>query len=165
MALSANIVIDFQATLTKPRDLNTALIPLSKRVAYALVDGTGANQVNILFDDNRSLTTTGVDVLNLASGMTNGFGDAIAAVKIKGIFIVSSPTNANPITLRQAASSGVPLFTGATAGINIRPGGSLLWVAAETTGIAVTVGSSLLEVVNGGVPTISYDLVILGATV
>jgi hypothetical protein len=168
MALNANLVIDWAAVMAQANDISSLSLTLAKRVALVLSAGTTVGQADLFFDDTRTVGTTGLDALNLFTGLTNGANLAVSFRKLKAMLVVASATNGQFITVSQPTTTGVSgLFSTTGAGIIIRPGTYFAWAAgaADATCVAVTSGAATINILNSGVSTISYDLVLIGTTV
>lgn len=167
MPLVSTLLVDFTATLTKALDLVTGEAPLRKRVSIPLASGTGADQADKIFSDQRTLTASATEDLDLAGGLTDAFGDAITFARVKAILIFASAANANNVLVGGAASNQfVNWVSDATDKIVVRPGGVFCLIAKDATGYAVTAGTGdLLRIGNSGAGTsVVYDIVIIGAS-
>jgi hypothetical protein len=166
MALSTTIKVDLIATLLKALDLGSATLPLSKQVSIALASGTGANQADKIWHDQRTIAASGTDSLDLAGVLTDALGDALTFARIKAVLVVAAGANTNNVNVTRPAANGAPLFLAAGDGIPVRPGGCFLWVASDAAGVVVTAGTGdLLDIVNsGGGTSVVYDIVIIGAS-
>ncbi|MGW1039889.1 hypothetical protein [Streptomyces sp. NPDC002547] len=166
MALTrTRISVGLAATQTKPDDLSTPLdtVDYSKLLSFA--DGAGAGAANLIFHDQRTLTASGTENLDLAGVLSDKFGQVLTFARVKAVLVVAAAANTNNVNVTQPASNGVPVFLAAGDGVGVRPGGIFLWVAPDATGAAVTAGTGdLLTVTNSaGGTSVTYDVLILGA--
>ena len=164
MSLTATIKASISGSHTSALDLGTAEFPFNDAYAKALADGTGADQVDRIFTDRRTINASSTDSLDLAGALTNAFG-TVTFAKIKAIKVAAAAANTNNVNVTRPASNGVPLFLAAGDGAPVLPGGVFLWVAPGA-GVAVTAGTGdLLDLVNSGAGTsVTYDLTILGTS-
>ena len=160
--LVASAVLDYSSTL----DLATGLFPLSVIKPATFTSGVGANQVDRLFCDTRTVAASATDTLDLAGGLTDPFGATMTLARIKGLVVAASTGNTNNVLLTRPATNGVPLFSAAGDAVPVRPGGFYLWCAPDATAVVVTPGTGdLIDLVNsGGGTTVTYDIVIIGAS-
>ena len=128
-------------------------------------NGNGANQANIAFSDNRSISASSTDSLDLAGGLSDVFGNAITFTEIRGIIVYSDPDNGDTLDIGGAASNGFNSWVGASGdAVILRPGGLFVLMATDADGYAVTADTGdLLDITNndsGGAAT--YDIIIMG---
>lgn len=133
---------------------------LSSALAYALpfANGTGANAINQWWTDTRTLGVS-TPVTLTASALSDGLGRTIAFSKIRLIMIKNNGT-ANLIV--GGATAPVPIFSDPTDKIPIRPGGVLLIVAPDASGIPVTVTTADGLKLDPGATACLVETLILG---
>lgn len=165
MALDTNLKIDLASTLTSALDLVTATVPLSYQKRVAMATGTGTNQADKIFSDTRTINASSNEDLDLAGVLTDALGSTLTFVKLKGLLIAASSANTNNVRVTRPASNGVPLFLAASDGIDVLPGGLLLWVG-PAAGVTVTAATGdLINVANSSSGTsVTYDVVIIGTS-
>lgn len=166
MTLSAKFVTSLVATLTDPLDLSTPSDALDYVKRITLTSGTGADQGNMLWHDQRTLAASATEDLDLAGSLVNGLGDTQTFAKIKALIVYAATANTNNVQVTRPASNGVPLFLAAGDGIPVLPGGLFSWIAPNAAAIAVTAGTGdLLTFTNSaGSTSVTYDVIILGAS-
>jgi len=167
MALNnTKLTVSLASTQTNPLDLATGQTPLSYIKSIALSSGTGTNQADRIWHDQRTLAASGSENLDLAGALTDSFGATITFARIKMVLVVASAANTNSVTVSREATNGVPLFLAASDGISVRPGGLFCWAAPDATAVAVTAGTGdLLAIANSGAGTsVTYDVVIIGSS-
>lgn len=166
MTLSTKINLRLNADLQKALDLVTpkALLPFVYEVA--LTSGAGLNQANTVWSDRRTVLASTTDSLDLAGGgLLDALGDAFAPARIKGLFVKASSANTQNFTLGRPAANGVPWLSAAGDSEIIVPAGLSAHVWPSAAGIVVTAGTGdLIDIVNGAGSSISYDIVIFGAS-
>ena len=57
----------------------------------SLTDGTGANNGDILFMDQRTVATGANDDIDLAGSLSDAFGTTVAAAELVALFIINAP--------------------------------------------------------------------------
>lgn len=139
---------------------------LKYAASHAFTDGTGANQAQKLFTDQRTLSASANESLDLSGVLADVFGAAITFTKIKAILVKAADGNTNDVVLGGAASNAwVGPFGASTHTVAVKPGGTVMFVAPDANGYAVTAGTGdLLKVANSaGGSGVTYDIVIVGA--
>lgn len=166
MALDTRLKVNLTSTQTSALDLTSRTAPLNYAYSKGLTNGSGANQANLVWSDQRTIAASATDSIDLAGSLSDAFGASITFARIKLVMVTAAGTNSNNVNLTRPASNGVPLFLAAGDGIPVRPGGSIVWCAPDATGVAVTAGTGdLIDVVNSGAgSSVVYDIVIIGAS-
>lgn len=166
MALTTRIVAQVIASLTSPRDLSTPIDALDYTQRITLENGTGTNQADMLWHDQRSLNASANEDIDLAGALTGSFGTTLTFARIKGLIVAAASGNSNNVQVARGSSNGCTIFLAASDGLVVRPGGLVAWFAPDATGIAVAAGSSdILNIANGGAGTsVTYDIVVIGAS-
>lgn len=161
--LTANMAIQLSATENDAIDLQTIRAALAYSKSKALANGTGNNQANVLWSDQRTIAASGTEDLDLAGVLVNAAGKVVTFTKIKAILIVAAAANVNNVVVTRPASNGVPLFVAAGDGIAVQPDGKF-YAEAPNAGYVVTAATGdLLTVTNSGAGTpVTYDVVIIG---
>lgn len=167
MTLTTRLVAQVAAEQRNPLDLGSGSFPLAVRQVVELANGVGAGQADRLWSDRRTLAASATDSLDLAGGLVDAFGAAITFARVRALYVAAAAGNTNTIRVGGAAANAWASWADAADNeIVLRPGGLLLLVAPDVTGYPVTAGTGdLLEVVNGsGGTTVTYDIVIVGAS-
>jgi hypothetical protein len=165
MALSGSVAANINMVLTSALDLSSATSTLSDNNSYTFTNGTGANNVNNIFSDQRTLAASATEDLDLAGSLTDAFGNTITFTKIKALLVVAASGNTNDVVVGGAGANGFDSWVSATGdSVLVKPGGCLLIVAPDATGYAVTAGTGdLLTITNSaGSTSVTYDVVIAG---
>lgn len=163
--LSTNLTLRVDAMGTKAVGTGTATDPNSLNYSISLGSGTGANQASNSFHDQRTLTASSSENLDLAGSLTNAFGTTLTFTKIKAIIIHAASSNTNNVLVGGAASNAFVNWVGdATDIITVRPGGTFILVAPDSTAYAVTASTGdILKVANSSSGTsVVYDITIIG---
>lgn len=165
MSLSTRIDLNIKGTLSEVKDLGTKEFPSEHDALYTWASGTGANQADRLFSDERQLNASASENLDVSGGLTDEWGALISLARVKAFIITADSGNTNNVNVTMGTTNGVPgIFTGASEGVIVRPGGAFVWVAPAATGAEVTDSTGdILTVTNsaGGTP-VTYKVTIIG---
>ena len=166
MALTTNLAVELDADLTSALDLVTASSPISIRERIRLTSGTGAGAADMQWSDTRTLNASASESLDLAGSLTGPFGTTLTFARIKLVLVMAADGNTNDVQVARDASAGAPLFLAASDGIAVKPGGLFLWCAPNAAGVAVTATTGdILTVTNSaGSTSVTYSIVVLGAS-
>lgn len=160
--LSLKMVLQMVGSLTSARDLSIPADNFSVDYTKAFSNGTGANQGNMIWHDQRSTDGTGED-LDLAGGVTSAFGAALTFTAVKGILIVASAANSGNVVVSRPASNGLVLFAAASDALaGLKPGGAFLFTDPSAAGLTVTASTGDLLHVAASSGTVTYDVWVWG---
>jgi hypothetical protein len=128
-----------------------------------LTSGTGANQADIFWSDERTLAASATEDLDLAGVLTDAFGTVVAAAEVVAILVIADAGNTNDVVIGNATQP-IPLFTPSTATFAVKPGG-FFFVAGPAAAGLLTVGAGAtddLKILNGGAGTgVTYQVALL----
>ena len=164
--LTTKLTTELDATLTDVLDLATAAAPITYRQQFKLASGVGLGQADKLWHDQRTINASATDPIDLAGALVDALGDVVVFARIKAIIVAAAAANVNNVNVVRDGANGVPLFLAAGDGIGVQPGGLFVWVAPTAAGVIVTAGTGdLLNMVNsGGGSSVTYDVIIIGAS-
>jgi len=166
MALTSKVTLRINATQTGSNDLGNPQFPMAFSQIDNMLDGTAAGQADLLFSDQRTITASSNEDLDLSGSLTDVYGTTLAFVKVKVIAIYAASGNTNNVQVGPAASNGfLGPFADASDQIDIAPGGTML-LTAPSAGWTVTASTGdLLNIANSGAGTgVTYDIVIIGTS-
>ena len=163
-ALSLNVMLKMVGALSNALDLSTPTDAFLKDYSLTFANGTGINQANMLWHDQRTLTASAAETLDISGGLTSAFGTTIVFTAIKGLLVYAASGNTNDVQVTRPASEGVTLFLAASDGIAVRPGGVFLWVDPTAAGTAVVAATSddLTFTKSAGSTSVTWDVWIWG---
>ncbi len=171
MPLTSAFALQVQADYTKAVGaLATDRMPLSDLFSVALASGTSAGQADMVFADTRVLAPSSNEDIDL-NGTTfkTPFGDSLALLRVKGIVVRANAANSNNVVVGAAAATPWTGLLTATGTVTLRPGAVFSAFAGVADAVTYAVGAGatdLLRVANSGAGTsVTYDIVIVGATV
>lgn len=165
MTLALSLTLKVLSKLTNALDLSSPLDELSKDYSVTLGSGNGANQGNSHFHDTRTLAASATEELDLAGGLTGPFGATVTFTKVKALIIRAASGNVNDVLIGGAAvNAWVAPFGDATDVVKVKPGGTLVLIAPDANGYAVTAGTGdKLKVANSAAGTsVTYDVIVIG---
>ncbi len=130
-----------------------------------LANGTGSNQADKAFTDQRSLSASGSEELDLAGGLTTN-GETLTFVKVKAIVIEAAAANGGNIVVGGASSNAFQGPFGDASDTLEIPAGGKVALFAPVGGWAVTAGTGdLLQIANDDSGSAaSYEIDIIGTS-
>lgn len=167
MALDSKLLVQVTAEHTSPLDLASGKVPLTLRKLVELASGVGAGQANRIFHDRRTIAASGTDTLDLAGSLADAFGATITFARIKGLVIAAAAANTNNVLVGGHESAAWASWVDAADNeVIVRPGGVLALFAPDATAYAVAATTGdILQIANSSSGTsVTYDIVILGAS-
>ena len=157
------ITLSLNIMHTKASDLNTLKDEIVLSRGLTLANGTGANQADTVFHDNRTLADGANETLDLNDGtLSDQFGDAVTLDILKTIYIKNNSSDAS-LLIGGAAATQLGLFADGTDILTLRPGGEFFMTAADANGIDTTTNPDLKMAHNGtGTSSLTYDIIVIG---
>lgn len=164
MPLTTTISLSLIAKLTAAGDIGTPTVDVAYSQSLSLATGVGANQADMIWTDQRTLAASATEDIDLAGVLTSLLGGTLTLVRVKFLYVFAATGNTNNVQVRRGATNGVPIFTAVSAGMDLKPGGSLLWTDPSAGGVAVTAGTGdLINFTNSGAGTsVTYDILVGG---
>ena len=163
MSLVTTGIVSLTGTLTKVFDHANGSFPASLGVPLNMSTGTGANQADLVFSDQR---TTAAEDLDLAGTLVDAFGDTITMARVKAILIKADPANTLDVFVGGGTNPLIGWIADPTDIVEIKPGGAFMVWAPDATAYPVTAGTGdILKVAaSDGATPITYDIIIIGAS-
>ena len=160
--LQSSVQVAISGVLTNALGLSTPEDSLSKSFRDSLATGTGLDQADRMWHDQRTLTSESEE-LDLAAGLTDGLGETITFAKVKCIAIFNLST-AGSLTVGGSATevAFVNWVSDFSDKIVIGPGGCFLLWNPSLAGYVVTPTSGDKLKINSGAETLTYDIIIIG---
>jgi hypothetical protein len=167
MALSTIIETRINAAFTAVGDLGTPTYNQDQNSRFQWDTGVGANQADVIWSDERSVSTGATDSLDVAGVLSGLLGGTLSMARVKAVRVRNSNAAGTPnttnISLTRPATNGVPIFAAAGDAIPIHPGGEVLIVAPSAGGYVVTAATAdLIDIVNAAGATAVYRIEIIG---
>lgn len=166
--LATVLTMNMEGKYEDALDFHNVLDRLNKSFGDTMATGTGANQADQMWHDQRTLTAASEE-LDLSGGgavaLVDGFGDTLTFVKIRCVLIQNlNTTSGHDLTVGAAAATQfVGWFGAVTETTTVDPEGIMLqWSPSD--GWAVGAGASDMLKIDAGANTITYNIVILGTS-
>lgn len=162
LAGKTDVVISLEGK--KALDLAATLDELKISSGIDWTFGTGANQVNLLWHDKRTLADGANETIAIYSGATekNAFGDLLTMEAIKFLYIKNKSADAT-LKILGTAVTAIPICSDPSDIIEIPPGGMFLWTCPTAAGIVTTTNENLkLEHDGTGSDTMDIEIVVMG---
>lgn len=163
MSVSAEILARLKINQTGSNDFGGPNFSPVLEMLVQLTDGTAANQADLAFVDERSLTSGGTDSLDLNGVLSDAFGASIAAVEIVALMIINKPRAGTPVNTSDLTIGGGTNGVFATAmPFVLKPGAVFLLAAGDAAGVKTVVPTTadILTIVNGAAAN-KYQIAIL----
>ena len=166
MALTSRVEWKIDSTLTSALDLVTVTSPLAFTDQMDLTTGTGAGQADMQWSDERTLSASANEDLDLAGSLTGPLGTTLTFARIKAVYFKADAGNTNAVQVTRPASNGAPLFMAAGDGISLAAGERWAWWSPTAAGKVVTATTGdLINVANSSSGTgVTYRVVVIGAS-
>lgn len=166
-SLSSTIRISVVADLQNVLDLVTATSPMASNTTYTFTNGTGANKVQKIFSDTRTLTASSSEDIDLSGVLTDPLGATISMTKMKALVVKAAAANTNNVNLGGIPSNSFPMlgvFNDSSDIVSIKPGGMFAYISPDANGVAVTAGSAdTFKLANSsGSTSVTYDIIVIG---
>lgn len=169
MTLTSKLAVVASASLVNPLDLGEAKAAMSQTYLAELASGTAVGQADLVFHDRRTLAASTSEDLDLAGVLLDPLGQVLTFARIKGIVVAAAAANTNDVIVGAAATTPWDRLLNATGTVTVRPGGvfAAFGGAADAVGYTVTPATGdLLKVANSGaVTSVTYDVIVIGASV
>ena len=162
MILTGSMKVTLATNRTFTGDLESGASNISAAIAAAFANGTGDNQIDLVYQDTETLITDATKTYDLDALVDPITGDAVVFAKVKAIVFYSKLTANKVLTLGAGDFQGP--FSGVGDSVAIPPEGFFV-AAAPITGWVVTPtsGNGLLITNASGGPS-EYDIYIIGTS-
>ena len=161
-SIQASVSVTYNGTVGE-NGVDTASLPVAYLVNQALANGTGANQAEVIYKDNRTLAAGASDTIDLHGGtFKDAFGNGIVLSKVLALVIKNAGGSSGTLTVGDAATNAWAAALGATGTVIVDIGGALVLIAPSATGYPVSSASFELKVLNNGAGNSTYDILVIG---
>ena len=143
--------------------LTTVTAPMDIDYTQRFASGTGANQANALWQDDRTLAASASENLDFSGSLTDVFGNSITCTKLKALIVKAASANTNDVDVGGGSTTIAGLFGATNDIVSVRPGGVFIYTSPNANGVTITGGSAdVLTVANSGSGTsVLYDIIVL----
>lgn len=162
---AGNIKLALAGTFSGANDLSTVSQAINYTKSFNITNGTGADQANMIFMDQRTIAASGTDDLDLAGALTNAYGTTITFTSIKGLIVYAAAANTNDVHVGGSGSNQFLSWVGHSSDlVVVKPGGLLALINPQANGYAVTASTGdILRIANSaGTTGVTYDIILLG---
>lgn len=163
MTLSADVRFKVSAVFTGQNDLNNPEFRPVLEFFKSFSDGTGEDEANLVWTDERTLAASTSESLDFAGILTDVYGAVITAAELVLLAVIADADNTNNVVIGDAASP-IPLLGGTNPTLPVKPGGAVLLIGPNSAGLANVSGggNDLLKVANSGAgSSVTYKILVL----
>ena len=167
MAIQATLTASLSATETGGNTYTDKFTPLVQKV-QKIADGTAANQADILYANERTVTTGADDDIDLAGVLTDAFGSTITAAELVALIVINQQqdgtANTTDLTIGNGSNPFVGFLGGTTPTVGpIKPGGCFMLFAGDAAGIGTVTATTadILRITNSAGASATYQIAIL----
>ena len=164
MPLSTTIKASVEFNQSGGADFGPQRFAGSVSTLLQLASGTGANQADIVWADERTVASATADDIDLYGVLTSAFGATINAVEVVAFLLINAPLDplatANTTSLTVGGdAAAVPNITSGPIG----PRGAMLLVDPDAGGLATVTATTgdVIQVTNGSGAAATYQVVLV----
>lgn len=164
---SIDVLLSIKAYTSKASDLANPVYAPELKKQIQLEGGTAANKADIVWGDERTVSSASNDDIDLSGALADAFGDTVTAAEMVGLAIVSDAANTTTLTIGvNGTNPWVAMFAASGDGIKVPPGGVFFIMAPDANGLGAVSGGSadLLRVANGSGAAATYKIMIIART-
>lgn len=167
MAITGFVRLNMGLEHTEDLDLTTP-VETFPALTYTVSSGTSDNQMDQIWHDQRTLSASASEELDLADGtLVDAFGTALTFAEVRFIFIMASEENTNDVVVGGTVThEWLGWLSAAGSTFNLAPGAMTGGYCPKDGDWAVSSGSSdTIQIANGGAGTsVTYDIYIGGTS-
>jgi hypothetical protein len=152
---SATIIARLSAVDLGANDFGGPVFAPTMEAVISLTAGTAAGEANLVWFDERAITTGASLDLDLSGVLTDAFGATITAVELVALFVINGPRSGTANTTNLTIGAGTNPIVGYLGGTNptigpIRPGSFVLLGSSDAAGYgAITAATGdILRITN-----------------
>lgn len=167
-----SVSVRFRTFVTQTSDLLSGSLAQDVNFSDELTNGTGTDQANQTYFDNKTLAASGSQSYDLAGSLTDAFSNTITFARIKGIVVWNKSTDGILQVGRGTGADGTNAWdtwitstaADGSEGVFVRPGGIFVLYTPDATAYAVTAGTvDILLITETAAAECEYDLALIGA--
>lgn len=160
-----DITARIKGEITRAGDIASVRGDIDESFLLQLTQGTGTGKFDQVFTDERTITASGTENLDLAAVLADVFGATFTAAKVKAILVIADADNTNNVVLFGAASNPFngPL-SGTTPKVTLEPGCAFLFTSKVGWTVTAGTGDIILVANSGGGTPVTYRIVLLMAS-
>lgn len=163
-ALTSSVQVTLGSDHTSAVGLSTARDNVGYSINKTFSNGSGTTQVaDLVYHGSRTLSPASNETLDFYGSLTDAFGNTLNFARIKSIAI--EQTSASMTLTVGNAAAPLPIFSPATATVDVQPSG-VLAVVFPLSGVAVTdTTADGLKIDNPGASTSTYKIHVIGSSI
>ncbi len=164
--VAGTILDSVRITSKKSADLSVPQDPFSLSVSKSVTFGSGDDQMDQIWHDQRTLALSTSEDLDLSGALVNAFGGSVLFATVKLIMIQNVGGNRANLAVGGAALNTADLFFSDSTDIMLLDDGGVFLYYQPNTGFTITAGTAdILQIENldGGQAAI-YNIVIGGTS-
>jgi len=126
--------------------------------------GTGANQVQVIYQDTITLADAGTDTIDLYASGTylDVFNVDLTMTAIKFLYVKNNSADAT-LQLFGGAANDLPIVADTSDIVEVPPGGIFVWANPTAAGTVITTNKNLKITHDGtGSDTMDVDIIAMG---
>ena len=151
----ANLFLEYKGAV----EVGTPKIVVARFGPISWTWGTSDNQINLLFQDSRSIGVAG-ETIDMTAGQIDCFGNVMSMTFLKFLYVKNTHAT---LVLELFGNTSLDLLImggGLTDALEVPPGGEFYW-SAPVAGIDVTTNLKLF-IASKTDATITYDIIMGG---
>lgn len=160
----AELRVKLTASQAASNDLGTPRFASELEAVLQFAAGTGANQADLFWGDERTLAASATENLDLAGVLSDAFGSTMTAAELVAIVVIANSANTNNVVVGGAASNTLLMLGDATDKVPVKPGGAFLLVAPNAAGqctVTAATGDILLVANSSSGTSVTYKIGVL----
>ena len=168
MAVTATLVAQFKATQTGANDFGGPTFTPEVSKIISLTSGTSAGMADIVWCDQRTVSSASNDDLDLSGVLTDAFGATVTAVELVALIVINAPAsgtaNTTNLAIGGATNPVVGFLGGTTPTIGpVRPGSFVFLGSSDAAGFgAITAGTGdILRIANSAGAAATYQIALV----
>ena len=167
MTLSATATLKLRFTAQQENDMDfggsVGIERMDEVRGPSFTSGTAANQINVFWEDQRTLAQAATETINLHDGAVekNGIGNTVAMDFCKAFYLKNTST-ALTVSINGLAAT-IPFTSANAETINVPPGGEF-FMSWPGTGWDMSVNKNFKITISAGAGTCTFDVALWGVT-
>jgi hypothetical protein len=165
MSLSVDVLAQLAITQVGDNDFGGPRFDPRVEKRIALTNGTGANQADICWLDDRTLASGASDDLDLAGALSDALADTVNMAELVGVVVIAAASNTTSLTIGGGSNPFLGFLGGTSPTVGPLPGGTVfLLVSPGAAGIGTVTADTgdILRITNGSGANASYKIGLIG---
>lgn len=161
---SMNLTLSIGWLFENVLDVNNAKQTLTQVLDDSFADGNAVDLAQIAWADERTVTASGTDSIDIAGGITDAFGNTLTFTKLKLLALWNKSTTVGDILTIGGNANSVPFCSAANDKIIVGPNGiALLWNPSAAAYAVTGATGDIIDVIEtGGANSVTYRIFLVG---